>query len=134
MLIFPEAQQYHVYTLQPLSNPLQQNPISAILSQQQQQYIHEQQELKGIQHNNENNKSIYFNSNKSFTCSFQRFTSKIWRCRKGFHLHRNTDEFRCCVIIITVSALAVAVFNAKIPKYYVRRYISEFNTTHEILS
>lgn len=42
-----EAQQYHVYTLQPLTNPMQSSPISSILSQQQQQYIHQQQELKG---------------------------------------------------------------------------------------
>lgn len=46
-----EAQQYHVYTLQPLSNPLQNSStttISSVLSQQQQEYIHEQQELKGM--------------------------------------------------------------------------------------
>lgn len=49
-LSFLEAQQYHVYTLQPLSNPLQRNSLTAssVLSQQQQEYIHQQQELKGI--------------------------------------------------------------------------------------
>lgn len=49
--LMTEAQQYHVYTLQPLSNPLQNGSsatISTVLSQQQQEYIHEQQELKGI--------------------------------------------------------------------------------------
>lgn len=45
-----EAQQYHVYTLQPLSNPSQITSTSTLnptLTQQQQEYIHEQQELKG---------------------------------------------------------------------------------------
>lgn len=47
---FAEAQQYHVYTLQPLANPLQRNSLTAssVLSQQQQEYIHQQQELKGM--------------------------------------------------------------------------------------
>lgn len=40
-----EAQQYHVYTLQPLSNST--SALGSPLSQQQQEYIHEQQELKG---------------------------------------------------------------------------------------
>lgn len=46
-----EAQQYHVYTLQPLANPLNRHSLTAssILSQQQQEYIHQQQELKGMQ-------------------------------------------------------------------------------------
>lgn len=48
-----EAQQYHVYTLQPLSNPSHVSSSAATaynttLTQQQQEYIHEQQELKGI--------------------------------------------------------------------------------------
>lgn len=44
-----QAQQYHVYTLQPLSNPSQitSTPtFNTVLTQQQQEYIHEQQELK----------------------------------------------------------------------------------------
>lgn len=46
---FLEAQQYHVYTLQPLSNPAQisSTGLNTTLTQQQQEYIHEQQELKG---------------------------------------------------------------------------------------
>lgn len=49
---FTEAQQYHVFTLQPLSNGLQMTSnlsSGANLTSQQQQYIHQQQELKGIQ-------------------------------------------------------------------------------------
>ncbi|XP_055296374.1 uncharacterized protein LOC129565455 [Sitodiplosis mosellana] len=43
-----QAQQYHVYTVQPLANPLQRNSLtpSSVLSQQQQEFIHQQQELK----------------------------------------------------------------------------------------
>ncbi|XP_031619353.1 uncharacterized protein LOC116338327 [Contarinia nasturtii] len=40
--------QYHIYTLQPLANPMHTNPVTSVLSQQQQQYIRQQQELKAF--------------------------------------------------------------------------------------
>lgn len=46
-----EAQQYHVYTLQPVSGSAPTNVSTrgdSLLTAQQQQYIHQQQELKGI--------------------------------------------------------------------------------------
>lgn len=44
--VFTEAHQCQVYTLQPFPSQLQ-STVSTILSQQQQQYIRQQQELKG---------------------------------------------------------------------------------------
>lgn len=103
--VFTEAHQCQVYTLQPFSNQLQ-STVSPILSQQQQQFIHQQQELKGAKfkftHNNKRNKHSFFanynNWNNFFLYSIQWFTAQLWWCYERSQL-QISGRFAYSIII-----------------------------------
>lgn len=144
-MFLAEAQQYHVYTLQPLANPMQRNTPGSILTQQQQQYIHEQQELKGItvqmkifidERKNNNKKLVDI----IYTCvqiiklrcfhfhafqllrSFKWFATKVRGCRERYKLRKSNG---ICDAIVVISANSAN---------HNDRWFSECDTTDAILN